>query len=104
MASKRTIRWKEDVLLEDALNQYNSQGIHRVEILSFVMRDFPLYRWSMQTLDRRLRYFTIYRTDPSVTVQQLQSANEEETTGPGKLLRVRAMRNTVCQKHKVTVP
>ena len=58
----------------------------------------------MRTLDRRLRYFNIYRTDPSVTVQQLQSAIEEETTGPGKLLGVRAMQNTVRQKHKSHVP
>ena len=71
MESKRTIRLEEDVLLEDALNQYNRQGIQSVEILSFVMRDFPPYRWSLQPLDRRLRYFNIYRTDQSVTVEQL---------------------------------
>ena len=46
----------------------------------------------------------MYRTDPSVTVQQLQSAIEEETTGPGKLLGVRAMQTTVRQKHNLNVP
>ena len=104
MANKRTIKWEEDVLLEDALKQYNCQGFQRAEILSFVMRDFPLYRWSMRTLDRRLRYFNIYRTDPSVTAEQLKSAVEEETLGPGRLLGIRAMQNTVRQKHKLNVP
>ncbi len=58
----------------------------------------------MEYADRRLRYFNIFRTDPNVTVEQLQSAVEKEAVGPGKLLEIRAMQNTIRQKHNLNVP
>ena len=98
------VKWEEDNALEEALQQYTRQGFQRIEILSYVQRDFAQYRWSVRTLDRRLRHFNIYRSDPDVSVSEVRSAVRKEIGGPGKLLGIRAMQNTVRQKHGLNVP
>ena len=58
----------------------------------------------MRTLDRRLRWFDIYRTDPTVTQEALRTAVTEELDGPGKLFGYRAMTNKIRQEHNLKVP
>ncbi len=96
--------WKENRELEDALRLYTRQGLQREEVLSFVQRDFPEYPWSLRTLDRRLRHFSIYRSDRNANLQDLRSAVESELNGPGKLLGYRARQNVIRQKYNLNVP
>ena len=104
MAYFRNSSWMDDGKLKEDLEKYTRQGLQRKEILSFVERDFSEYPWSLRTLDRRLRHFGIYRTDPNVTVEELRSAVQEELDGPGKDLGYRAMHNKIRQVHELNVP
>ena len=94
----------DDGKLKEDLEKYKRQGLQRKEVLSFVERDFSEYPWSLRTLDRRLRHFGIYRTEPNVTVEELRSAVQEELDGPGKDLGYRAMHNKIRQVHELNVP
>ena len=60
-------------------------------MLSFLVRDFGEYAWSLSSLDRRLSYFNIYRNDKSVSVDDVESAINGEMIGPGRLLSYRKM-------------
>ena len=104
MAFMRSSDWKDDERLKDSLDEYSRQGLQRQEILSFMKKDFSHYAWSLRTLDRRLRWFDIYRTDPTVTEEALRTAVTEELDGPGKLLGYRAMTNKIRQEHNLKVP
>ena len=99
----RSSDWKDDERLKDSLEEYSRQGLQRQEILSFMKKDFSHYAWSLRTLDRRLRWFDIYRTDPTVTEEALRTAVTEELDGPGKLLGYRAMTNKIRQEHNLKV-
>ena len=72
--------------------------------LDYMQRDFPEYTWSLRTLDRRLRYFNIYRTDKNVSVEVVQRIALEEISGPGCLLGYRAMHAKIRQYHQLNVP
>ena len=67
-------------------------------------RDYVQYPWSIRSLDRRLRYFGIYRTDTNVTVENLRETVQKELDGPGKHLGYRVMHNKVRQVHQLNVP
>ena len=47
----RNKRWADDQILEEALWNYNRQGLQRKWILSFIVRDFLEF---LRSLDRRL--------------------------------------------------
>lgn len=96
--------WKEDQNLCQDLDKYVKQLLKRKEILSFVMRDYSCYSWSMRTLDRRLRYFGIYYSDGEVTVEEVKNAVQAELKGPGKLLGYRSMQRKVRDEHGLNVP
>ena len=83
--------WENDKHLKDDLEKYVRQGLRRKE-------------WSLQSLDRRMRYFDIYYTDKDVTVDRVIDAVEKEVSGPGKLLGYRAMHMKLCQQHELKVP
>ena len=83
--------WADDQSLNESLRNYNRQGLQRKEILSFMVRDFGEYTWSLHSLDRRLSYFNIYRNDKSDLVENVKSAINEELMGPGRLLGYSAM-------------
>ena len=72
-------------------------------MLSFMERDYVPYPWSIRSLDRRLRYFGIYRTDTNVTVENLREAVQKELDGPGKHLGCRVIHNKVRQVHQLNV-
>ena len=57
----------EDLTLKEELSNFVRQGLQRQEMLSFLARDFPLYAWSIRTLDRRLHHLDIYYSDTNVT-------------------------------------
>ena len=78
--------------------------MQRNEILDYVERDYPNYMWSMRSLDRRLRHFSIYYTDNNVSVDDVKAAVQQEMEGPGILLGYRAIQNKVRQKHGLKVP
>ena len=48
--------------------------------------------------------FGIYRTDKTVTEEDLRTAVQKELDGPGKLLEYRAMTNKIRQEHNLKVP
>ena len=100
----RNANWKYDEHLKETLEEYSRQGLQRSEILSFVTRDFGNYTWSLRTLDRRMREFVIYRTDKTVTEEDLRTAIQKELDGPGKLLGYRALMNKIRQEHNLKVP
>ena len=66
--------WKDDLPLKERLNEHVKEGLHREEILDFMLKDFDQYAWGMRTLDRRLRYFNIRYTDTSATVDEVKDA------------------------------
>ena len=56
----------------------------------------------MITLNRRLRFFKIYRHDKNVTVDEV-SETIKESEGPGQLLGYRAMYHKIRQVHGLNV-
>ena len=70
----RNKNWADDENLDESLRNYNRQGLQRKEILSFLVRDFGDYAWSLRSLDRRLSHFNIHRNNKSVSVENVKSA------------------------------
>ena len=48
--------WREDLKLREDMERYVRQGYKREEALDFLKWDFPMYPWSIRSLDRRLRF------------------------------------------------
>ena len=67
----RDTNWINDKHLEDTLRKLVGDNLKRTEILDYMQRDFPGYAWSLRTLDRRIRYFNIYKTDKNVSVEEV---------------------------------
>ena len=57
---------ESDGELKRELSKYVTKGLQRNEILSYMLRDFPQYSWSIRTLDRKMRYFNIFNLDKKV--------------------------------------
>ena len=66
--------WREDLKLREDMERYVRQGYKREEALDFLKRDFPMYAWSIRSLDRRLRCFEIYYNNPEVSVEEVKDA------------------------------
>ena len=104
MSYFRNDAWKEDIQLKEDLQKYVAQLFKREEIVSFVIRDYSCYTWSVRSLDRRPRHFGIFYSDKEVTVDDVRQAVAEEMDGPGKLLGYRAMQKKIRQEHELNVP
>ena len=65
---------------------YVCQGLKRNKIIDFLNRDFPNYKWSIRTLDRRLRHFEIYNNNGETSIDAVREAVKKELSGLGKLL------------------
>ena len=104
MAAGSTNAWESDTDLKEQLASYLLQGTQRNEVLDYMKRDFPHYKWSFRTLDRRMRFFNIYYTDRNVPVNQVRDAVKAEIDGPGQLLGYRAMQQKIRQKYNLKVP
>ena len=98
----RNSEWESDGELQRELSKCVTKGLQRNEILSYMLRDFPQYSWSIRTLDRRMRYFNIFYYDKNVsnTVKKVVKA---ELNGPEKLLGYRAMHLKIRQKNGLNV-
>lgn len=96
--------WKENLSLKACLVKYVEERMQRTEILDFMQRDYPNYKWSLRSLDRRLRYFDIKYIDANVCIDDAREAVRKELEGPGKLLGYRAMTQKIRQKYKMKVP
>ena len=94
----RNSEWESDGELQGKLSKYVTKGLQRNEILSYMLRDFPQYSWSIRTLDRRMRYFNIFYHDKDVPLNAVKEAVKGELNGPGKLLGYRAMHLKIRQK------
>ena len=89
--------WWEDLKLREDMERYVRQGYKGEEALDFLKQDFPMYAWSIRSLDRRLRCFEIYYNNPEVSVEEVKDAVKKELEGPGKLLGYCAMHKKVRQ-------
>ena len=104
MSYFRNAAWKEDLQLKEDLQKSVGQLFKGEEILSFVIRDYCCYTWSVRSLDRRVRHCGIFCNDKEVTVDDEWQAIAEEMDGPGKLLGYRAMQKKIRQEHELNVP
>ena len=86
------------------LKTYVQQEMQRNEILDFVSRDYSSYAWSMQTLDKRFRFFNIYYTDVGVSLQEAKNAISNALAGPGSLLGYRTVHLMIRQKYELNIP
>ena len=69
-----------------------------------MQRDFREHNWSFCTLDRRLRYFNIYKADKNVSLEEVQQVVLEEISGPGHLLGYLGMHVKIREYHQLNVP
>lgn len=99
-----TVTWKDNLKLKADLRKFVEEGMQRLEILDFMQRDYSNYRWSLRTLDRRLRHFNIKYIDERVCIDVAREAVRKELEGPGALLGYRAMTQKVRQKYKMKIP
>ena len=81
------------------------EGEHEAfRIQDFMERDYNQYRWSIPTLDRRLRAFGIYYVSKEVPLADVKAAVQLELDGPGKLLGYRAMNLKLRTEYDICVP
>ena len=95
----RNSEWESDGELQRELSKYVTKGLQRNEILSYMLRDFPQYSWSIRTLDRRMRYFNIFYHNKNVSLNAVKEAVKGEFNDPGKLLGYRVMHLKIRQKN-----
>ena len=69
-----TTTWKYDSKLKNDLRKYVQQRLQRNEILDFMTRDYPHYKWSLRSLDQRLSHFEIRYIDGNVPVEAAREA------------------------------
>ena len=94
----RNSEWESDGELQRELSKYVTKGLQRNEILSYMLRDFPQYSWSIRTLDRRMRYFNIFYHNKNVSLNAVKKTVKGELNGPGNLLGYREMHLKIRQK------
>ena len=82
----RNPEWELDGELQRELSKYVTKGLQRNEMLSYMLRNFPQYSWSIRTSDRRMRYFNTFYHDENVSLNAVKEAVKGELNGLGKLL------------------
>ena len=66
------MNWKvNDKLASDDLKKYVQQSLQQKEILDFVSRDYPIYKWSLRTLE----YITLIMRYPYKRLAKLCRMN-----------------------------
>ena len=98
------MEWKDDEELRGGLRVYVEKNFKRAEILDFVKKKFPQYKWSLRTLIRRLQYFKVNYIDYDTSLADVQAAVREEMNGPGSLLGYRALHKKIREVHGLKVP
>ena len=84
--------------LQKKLSKYPSKGFQRNKTLSYMLRDFPQYSWSIRTFDRRMWYFNIFYPDKNVSLNTVKEAVKGKLNGLGKLSGYRAIHLKIRQK------
>ena len=103
-AHVRDTNWIKDKHLENTLRALVGDNSNWTEVLDYMKSDFLEYPWSQRTLDRRVRYFNIYKTDKSISVEDVQRVVIEQISGPGRPLGYRAMHAKIWQYNQLNVP
>ena len=103
-ARMRDTNWINDKHLEDTLQKLFGDNLKRTEIFDYVQRGFPEYTWSLYTLDRRARFFSIFKTDKNVSVEEVQRVFVEEISGPGYLFGYHVIHIKIRQHRHFNVP
>lgn len=96
--------WEDDEQLQNDIKSYVMQNLKRKEILDFVKRDYPQYAWSLPTLSRRMRAFSIKYVNYDLYIEDVRNAVTIELDGPGRLLGYRAMQRKIREQHGLAVP
>ena len=97
--------WKNDTELSAKLKKCVQQNLKRSEMLNYVEKDFPNYKWSMRTLARRLQFFGIKYWDQTIKVEEVQQAVSYDLKhGTGKGLGYRGMHKKIRNQHGLNVP
>ena len=96
--------WEDDNDLNNDLAKFVSLNLKRMEILDLLIKDYPMYAWSLRSLAGRMQHFGIQFTDYDVEVHDVEAAVEKEISGPGKLLGYRAMHEKIREIHGLNVP
>jgi hypothetical protein len=71
--------WKHNLTLKACLVKYMEECMQRTEILDFMQRDYPNYKWSLRSLDRRLGYFDIKYIDANVCIDDAKGGCSQRT-------------------------
>ena len=96
--------WKDDTELEKRLRElYCKKNMTRKEVMNYVLRDFPMYAWSIPTLCRRMNFFNISKNDGN-NLDEIKAAVAIEVKGPGQMLGYRAMHLKLKAIHGINVP
>ena len=98
-----TSEWESDGELKRELSKYVTKGLQRNEVLSYMLRGFPQYSWSIKTLDRRMRYLNIFYHSNNVSLNAVKEAVKGDLNGSGELLGYRAMCLKIRQKNGLNV-
>ena len=99
MADNRFAEWMHDTDLASQMKEYTKQGFTRKEMLDYLREMFPQYPWSVRSLDRRLRFFNIYKNESDIKMEDVKAAVEQELEGPGKLLGYRLLHKKIRQRY-----
>ena len=87
--------WKYNSKLKNDLSKYVQLHLQHNEIVDFMTRDYPHYKWSLCSLDRRLSHFEIRYIDENVLVEAAREAVVQELDSPVKLLGYQVMTQTL---------
>lgn len=68
----------DDAQLQDHLKKYVSQNLKRKEIFDFMQNGYPEHPWRLSSLNRRLRYFSIYYFDYTTAIETVCEAVSAE--------------------------
>ena len=102
--ARRSSEWKDDGQLQEDITQYVREGLQRKQVLDYMERDYSKYKWSMRTLENRMRYFGVKYVSYDTPVDKLKEAVTDELNGPGRLLGYRAMNKKLRLKYDIKVP
>ena len=91
--------WKDYLYLMQQLKKHNSKGMRLQKLLSYMKRDFSHYSLSLIKLNRRLSFFSIYRHDKNVALDEVTEAIKKACKRPGQLSGYRA---NISQNKKST--
>ena len=95
--------WKMDQNLLTDLQGYVEKRWYLKDILLFIRRKYPDYKWSLPTLKRRLGYFGLRMVDPNIPHEAIVGAVLEELLNVGEGLGFRTMTKKLREVYHLKV-